>query len=281
MGKGKNNIKDNIPAPVTDGLENIKDEVNDGIDNIKDELDEWIPDLDIQKQLGDLYDSVQDLWERGYENIDVKGNYIDPWTDKVLDYADFNFVVPKSGKVFTEGSKKDDLMSGHWEKHKYDGGKGNDRIFTWYGKDTLLGGDGSDHLYADGDNCTMVGGKGKDYFYLDGDSTTLIKDYRKQGKDIIRVDGYSKGNIKITTKSGNSLIKAGKHTLAKVVGVKNINKNELQYSGGNNNRAMDEHDDHSDHGDHDHDHHGHAHNRALEANESDPLTDLIVPAMDL
>jgi len=116
----------------------------------------------------------------------------------------------------------------------------------------------------------MVGGKGNDYFYLDGDSTSLIKDYRKQGKDIIRVDGYSKGNIKITTKSGNSLIKAGKHTLAKVVGVKNINKNELQYSGGNNNRAMDKHD-----------HHGHAHHRALEANESDLLTDLIVPAMDL
>ena len=119
----------------------------------------------------------------------------------------------------------------------------------------------------------MVGGKGKDYFYLDGDSTTLIKDYRKQGKDIIRVDGYSKGNIKITTKSGNSLIKAGKHTLAKVVGVKNISKNELQYSGGNNNRAIDEHDDHG--------HHGHAHHRAVEANESDLLTDLIVPAMDL
>ena len=270
MGKGKNNIKDNIPDPVTDGLDNIKDEVNDGLDNIKDEVDDWIPDLDIQNQLGDLYDSVQDLWERGYDNIDIKGNYIDPWTDKVLDYADFKVVVPKSGKVFTGGSKKNDLMSGHWEKHKYDGGKGNDRIFTWYGKDTLLGGDGKDHLYADGDDCTMVGGKGNDYFYLDGDSTSLIKDYRKQGKDIIRVDGYSKGNIKITTKSGNSLIKAGKHTLAKVVGVKNINKNELQYSGGNNNRAMDKHD-----------HHGHAHHRALEANESDLLTDLIVPAMDL
>ena len=106
MGKGKNNIKDNIPDPVTDGLDNIKDEVNDGLDNNKDEVDDWIPDLDIQNQLGDLYDSVQDLWERGYENIDVKGNYIDPWTDKVLDYADFKVVVPKSGKVFTGGSKK-------------------------------------------------------------------------------------------------------------------------------------------------------------------------------
>ena len=281
MGKGKNNIKDNIPDPVTDGLDNIKDEVSDGLDNIKDEVDGWIPDLDIQNKLGDLYDDIQDLWERGYDNLDIKGNYIDPWTNKVLDYADFNVVVPKSGKTYTGGSKKDDLMSGHWEKHKYDGGKGNDHIFTWYGKDTLLGGDGKDHLYADGDDCTMVGGKGNDYFYLDGDSTTLIKDYRKQGKDIIRVDGYSKGNIKITTKSGNSLIKAGKHTLAKVVGVKNINKNELQYSGGNNNRAMDKHDDHSGHDHHDHDHHGHAHHRALEANESDLLTDLIVPAMDL
>ncbi len=90
------------------------------------------------------------------------------------------------------------------------------------------------------------------------------------------MDGYSKDNIIITTKSGNSLIKAGKYTLAKVVGVKNISKNELQYSGGNNNHAMDEHDDHSGH-----DHHGHAHHRALEANESDLLTDLIVQVMDL
>ena len=281
MGKGKNNIKDNIPDPVTDGLDNIKDEVSDGLDNIKDEVDGWIPDLDIQNKLGDLYDDIQDLWERGYDNLDIKGNYIDPWTNKVLDYDDFNVVVPKSGKTYTGGSKKDDLMSGHWEKHKYDGGKGNDHIFTWYGKDTLLGGDGKDHLYADGDDCTMVGGKGNDFFYLDGDSTSLIKDYRNnKDKDIIRVDGYNKGDIKISTKSGNSLVKAGKRTLAKVVGVKNLSKNELQYSGGNNNRAMNEHDDHSGHDHSGHDHHGHAHHRALETNESDLLTDLIVPAMD-
>lgn len=115
-------------------------------------------------------------------------------------------MVPKSGKVFTGGSNKDDLMFGHWEKHKYDGGKVNDHIFTWYGKDTLLGGDGNDHLYADRDDYTMVGYKGNDFFYLDGDSTTLIKDYRKQGKEIISVDGYNKGDIKISTKSGNSLV---------------------------------------------------------------------------
>ena len=261
MGKGKNNIKD---------------EVNDGLDNIKDEIDEWIPDLDIQKKLGNLYDDIQDLWERGYDNLDVKGNYIDPWTDKVLDYADFNVVVPKSNKTFVEGTNKDDLMSGHWEKHKYDGKGGNDRIFTWYGKDTLLGGAGNDHLYADGDDCTMVGGSGNDYFYIEGGGTSMIKDYRKQGKDIIRVDGHNKGNIKITTKSGNSLIKAGKHTLAKVVGVKNLSKNELQYSGGSKSRTVDPHDDHSGH-----DHHGQAQHRALESNESDLLTDLIVPALDL
>ena len=72
--------------------------------------------------------------------------------------------------------------------------------------------------------------KGKDYFYLDGDATVIIKDYRKKGKDIIRVDGYNKNQIKISTKSGNSLIKAGKKTLAKVVGVKNLNKKQLEYS---------------------------------------------------
>lgn len=83
-------------------------------------------------------------------------------------------------------------MSCHWEKHQYEGGNGNDSIFTWYGKDTLIGGKGNDHLYADGDDCTMIGGKGKDYFYLDRDSTSLIKDYRDKGKDIIRIDGYNK-----------------------------------------------------------------------------------------
>ena len=127
--------------------------------------------------------------ENGYDNLDVKGNYINPWTDKVLDCADFKVVVPKSGKTFVEVSKKDDLMSGHWESHTYDSGKGNDRIFTWYSKDTLLGCGGNDHLYVDGDDCTMLGGKGKDYFYLDVGGTALIKDYRTKGKDIIRVDG--------------------------------------------------------------------------------------------
>ncbi len=190
MGKGKNNIKDNIPDTVTDGLDNIKDEVNGGLDNVQDDVipdinididvDDWIPN-NIQKMLGEGAEAITKMMREGYDNLDVKGDYIDPWTDKVLDYADFNVVVPKSGKVFTGGSKKDDLVPGHWEKHKYDGGEGNGHIFTWYGKDTLLGGDGNDHLYADGDDCTMIGGKGKNCFYLDGDSTSVIKDYRKQG----------------------------------------------------------------------------------------------------
>ena len=263
MGKGK-------------GKNHVPDKVTDGLDNIKDEIEGWIPDLDIKDQLGDLYDSIQDLWERGYENIDVKGNYIDPWTDKVLDYADFNVVVPKSNKTFVGGSNKDDLMSGHWEKHKYEGGKGNDRIFTWYGKDTLIGGNGKDHLYADGDDCTMIGGKGNDYFYLDGDATVLIKDYRKKGKDVIRVDGYNKKQIKISTEGGNSLIKAGKKTLAKVVGVKNLNKKQLDYSGGNTKTKSIDHDH-----DHDHDHHGHAHHRKAEMSESDVITQIFSPVADL
>ena len=257
MGKGK-------------GKNYVPDKVTDGLDNIKNEIEGWIPDLDIKDQLGDLYDSIQDLWERGYENIDVKGNYIDPWTDKVLDYADFNVVVPKSNKTFVGGSNKDDLMSGHWEKHKYEGGNGNDRIFTWYGKDTLIGGNGKDHLYADGDDCTMIGGKGNDYFYLDGDATVLIKDYRKKGKDVIRVDGYNKNQIKISTKSGNSLIKAGKKTLAKVVGVKNLNKKQLEYHGGNTKTKSI-----------DHDHHGHAHHRKAEMSESDVITQIFSPVADL
>ena len=259
MGKGK-------------GKNYVPDKVTDGLDNIKDEIDGWIPDLDIKKQLGDLYDSVQELWEKGYENIDVKGNYIDPWTDKVIDYADVNLVVPRSGKVMTKGSKKNDLMSGHWEKHKYEGGNGNDRIFTWYGKDTLIGGNGKDHLYADGDDCTMVGGNGKDYFYLDGDATVMIKDYRKNGKDIIRVDGYSKNKIKINNKNGNSLIKAGKKTLAKVMGVKNLNKNQLEYHGGNTKTKSI---------DHDHDHHGHADHRKADISESEVITQMFSPVADL
>ena len=258
----------------------ITDLVPDGQDlyDFLDDLDKWLPEIDakdyipknVRKKLGNLADDIADLMQLGYDNIDVKGQYIDPWTDKVLDYTDFNLVVPKSGKVFTEGSKKDDLMSGHWEKHKYEGGKGNDRIFTWYGKDTLIGGDGNDHLYADGDDCTMIGGKGKDHFYLDGDSTALIKDYRKKGKDIIRVDGYNKGQIKITKKGDNSFIKAGKHTLAKVVGVKNLKKDQLQYSGGKTKTKPI-----------DHDHYGHADHRTMEPTERDLINQLFTPVTDL
>ena len=245
MGKGKGN--NYVPDKVTDGLEDLGDKLEDGKNNVKDEVEgwipdirddveAWIPDLDIQNKLGNLYDDIQDLWERGYENLDVKGNYIDPWTDKVLDYADFNVVVPRTNQKTVKGTKKDDLMSGHWESHVYVGGKGNDRIFTWYGKDTLKGEAGNDHLYVDGDDCTMIGGSGKDYFYLDGGGTALIKDYEK--KDVIRVDGYGKGNIKINHKKGNSLIKAGKHTLAKVLNTK-LSKGDLQYSGGSNKREID------------------------------------------
>ena len=267
MGKGKGN--NYVPDKVTDGLDNLGNALEDGKDTIKDEVGEWVPDLDIQKQLGNLYDSIKDLWERGYENIDVKGNYIDPWTNKVLDYADFNVVVPKANKTFVKGSKKDDLMSGHWEKHKYEGGKGNDRIFTWYGKDTLLGGDGNDHLYADGDDCTMVGGQGKDYFYIEGGGTSLIKDYEK--KDVIRVDGYSKGNVKISHKKGDSLIKAGKHTLAKVVDAK-LSQNDLQYHGGNTKTKSH---------DHDNKHHGHAHHRKADPGEGDVIAEIFAPVADL
>ena len=247
---GKNWIPnwDDITNAIPDKGD-IADLVPDG-DNLYDFLDDlnqWLPDIDakdyipkdVRKKLGNLADDIADLMQLGYDKIDVKGQYIDPWTDKVLDYADFNLVVPKSGKVMTKGSNKNDLMSGHWEKHKYEGGNGDDRIFTWYGKDTLIGGNGKDHLYADGDDCTMIGGNGNDYFYLDGDATVLIKDYRKNGKDIIRVDGYKKGKIKVTSKGGDSLVKAGKKTLAKVVGVKNLNKNQLEYSGGASYRQSD------------------------------------------
>ena len=219
-----------------------------------------------------MADGIAELLALGYDNLDVKGNYIDPWTDKVLDYADFNVVVPRTNQKTVKGTKKDDLMSGHWESHVYVGGKGNDRIFTWYGKDTLLGGDGNDHLYADGDDCTMFGGKGKDYFYIEGGGTSLIKDYEK--KDVIRVDGYGKGNVKITHKKGDSLIKAGNRTLAKVVGTK-LSKKDLQYHGGSNKNYVLE-DDH-DH-DHDHDHSGHDH-RSIDPADSGSLTDVLLGAV--
>ena len=275
-------LKDNSWEDLVPNKSDVSDLISTIYEKIEDEIDpsQYIPKKVLNKIDNiDIAEGLAELMAFGYDNIDVKGQYIDPWTDKVLDYTDFNVVLPKSGKVMTKGTKKHDLMSGHWEKHKYDGGNGNDRIFTWYGKDTLIGGNGNDHLYADGDDCTMVGGKGNDFFYLDGDSTTFIKDYRKQGKDIIRVDGYNKGDVQISTKSGNSLVKAGKHTLAKVLGVKNLSKNELQYSGGNNSRALDEH-DHSGHDHHDHDH-GHAHHRKADLSESDVINQLFSPVVDL
>ena len=78
---------------VQDGLDNVQDGVSDGLDNVKDEVDGWIPDIDVQKKLGKLYDDIKDLWERGYDNLDVKGNYIDPWTDKVLVLKDLSFNI--------------------------------------------------------------------------------------------------------------------------------------------------------------------------------------------
>ena len=232
----ENNWEDLVPdaSDVSDLISTIYDKIEEEIDP-----SQYIPNEVLNKLDNiDVAEGIAELMAFGYDNLDIKGNYIDPWTDKVLDYTNFNVIVPRSGKVKTKGSNKDDLMSGHWESHKYEGGNGNDRIFTWYGEDTLVGGNGKDHLYADGDDCTMIGGNGKDYFYLDGDSTALIKDYEK--KDVIRVDGYGKGNIKINHKKGNSLIKAGKHTLAKVVDTK-LSKGDLQYSGGNSkNRSIDD-----------------------------------------
>ena len=242
-------------------------------DKIEDEIDpsQYIPNKVLKKIDNiDVAEGLAELMAFGYDKIDIKGQYIDPWTDKVLDYADFNIVIPKANKTFVGGTNKDDLMSGHWEKHKYEGGNGNDRIFTWYGKDTLIGGNGKDHLYADGDDCTMIGGKGNDYFYLDGDATVLIKDYREKGKDVIRVDGYNKNQIKVSSKGGNSLIKAGNKTLAKVAGVKNLNKKQLEYSGGNTKTKSI-----------DHDHHGHAHHRKADMNESDVITQIFSPVADL
>jgi len=252
-------LKDNSWEDLVPNKNDVSDLISTIYDKIEDEIDpsQYIPKKVLKKIDNiDVAEGLAELMAFGYDKIDVKGNYIDPWTDKVLDYTDFNIVVPKSGKVMTKGSNKNDLMSGHWEKHKYEGGNGNDRIFTWYGKDTLIGGNGTDHLYADGDDCTMIGGNGKDYFYLDGDATVLIKDYRKNGKDIIRVDGYNKGNIKVSSKGGDSLVKAGKKTLAKVVGVKKLNKNELEY-------------------------HGHAHHRKADPNEGDLIAEIFSPVADL
>ena len=270
-------LEDNSWEDLVPNKSDVSDLITAIYDKIEDEIDpsQYIPNKVLKKIDNiDVAEGLAELMAFGYDKIDIKGQYIDPWTDKVLDYTDFNVVVPKSNKTFVGGSKKDDLMSGHWEKHKYEGGNGNDRIFTWYGKDTLIGGNGKDHLYADGDDCTMIGGKGNDYFYLDGDATVLIKDYRKKGKDVIRVDGYNKKQIKISTEGGNSLIKAGKKTLAKVVGVKNLNKKQLDYSGGNTKTKSIDHD-------HDHDHHGHAHHRKADMSESDVITQIFSPVADL
>ena len=268
-------LEDNSWEDLVPNKSDVSDLITAIYDKIEDEIDpsQYIPNKVLKKIDNiDVAEGLAELMAFGYDKIDIKGQYIDPWTDKVLDYTDFNVVVPKSNKTFVGGSKKDDLMSGHWEKHKYEGGNGNDRIFTWYGKDTLIGGNGKDHLYADGDDCTMIGGKGNDYFYLDGDATVLIKDYRKKGKDVIRVDGYNKNQIKVSSKGGNSLIKAGNKTLAKVAGVKNLNKKQLEYSGGNTKTKSI---------DHDHDHHGHAHHRKADMSESDVITQIFSPVADL
>ena len=270
-------LEDNSWEDLVPNKSDVSDLITAIYDKIEDEIDpsQYIPNKVLKKIDNiDVAEGLAELMAFGYDKIDIKGQYIDPWTDKVLDHTDFNVVVPKSNKTFVGGSKKDDLMSGHWEKHKYEGGKGNDRIFTWYGKDTLIGGNGKDHLYADGDDCTMIGGKGNDYFYLDGDATVLIKDYREKGKDVIRVDGYNKNQIKVSSKGGNSLIKAGNKTLAKVAGVKNLNKKQLEYSGGNTKTKSIDHD-------HDHDHHGHAHHRKADMSESDVITQIFSPVADL
>ena len=268
-------LEDNSWEDLVPNKSDVSDLITAIYDKIEDEIDpsQYIPNKVLKKIDNiDVAEGLAELMAFGYDKIDIKGQYIDPWTDKVLDYADFNIVIPKANKTFVGGTNKDDLMSGHWEKHKYEGGNGNDRIFTWYGKDTLIGGNGKDHLYADGDDCTMIGGKGNDYFYLDGDATVLIKDYREKGKDVIRVDGYNKNQIKVSSKGGNSLIKAGKKTLAKVVGVKNLNKKQLEYHGGNTKTKSI---------DHDHDHHGHAHHRKAEMSESDVITQIFSPVADL
>ena len=266
-------LEDNSWEDLVPNKSDVSDLITAIYDKIEDEIDpsQYIPNKVLKKIDNiDVAEGLAELMAFGYDKIDIKGQYIDPWTDKVLDYADFNIVIPKANKTFVGGTNKDDLMSGHWEKHKYEGGNGNDRIFTWYGKDTLIGGNGKDHLYADGDDCTMIGGKGNDYFYLDGDATVLIKDYREKGKDVIRVDGYNKNQIKVSSKGGNSLIKAGNKTLAKVAGVKNLNKKQLEYSGGNTKTKSI-----------DHDHHGHAHHRKAEMSESDVITQIFSPVANL
>ena len=223
-------IRDFLEDNSWEDLVPNKSDVSNLISTIYDKIDEEIdPSQYIPKKVLNKIDNIDvaeglaELMAFGYDKIDAKGQYIDPWTDKVLDYADFNVVLPRSGNVMTKGTKKHDLMSGHWEKHNYEGNKGNDRVFTWYGKDTLIGGQGNDHLYADGDDCTMIGGEGKDYFYLDGDSTTTIKDYRKKEKTLSVLMAIAKGKLRSAAKVGiHTLKQANIHSL-KLWAPRNLN----------------------------------------------------------
>ena len=261
-------VPDTIPS-----TDDISDLISAIYDKIEDEIDpaQYIPDAVIDELNDmDIAKGVAELASFGYDMI-VDGEYIDPWSGKVLDYSDFNLVLPKTNKTKVKGTKKNDLMSGHWESHNYDGKGGNDYLFTWYGNDTLKGGSGNDRLYVDGGNCTMTGGKGKDHFYLDRDGYALIKDYEK--KDKIYVGDYSKGEIKVKTKKGDSIIKAGKNELAKVKDTK-LSKSDLKFGDYYDPKTMsvieDDHDHSHDGHDHDHDH---AHERAI--NLSDILIDTI------
>ena len=223
----------------------IADLVPDGenLYDFLDDLDKWLPDTDakdyipnnVRKKLGNLADDIADLMLLGYDKINAKVNTLTlgPTRFWITPSSILSFKVRQG--IHEEPTS--DLMSARKNINM------KERTATTESSPGTerhaCPGNGSDHLYADGDNCTMIGGNGKDYFYLDADATALIKDYRKKGKDIIRVDGYNRGQIKISTKSGNSLIKAGKKTLAKVVGVKNLKKDQLEYSGGANYRKAD------------------------------------------
>ena len=78
-------------------------------DKIEGEIDpsQYIPKKILKKIDNiDIAEGLAELMAFGYDKIDAKGRYIDPWTDKVLDYADFNIVVPKSGKTKVKGGKE-------------------------------------------------------------------------------------------------------------------------------------------------------------------------------
>ena len=53
-----------------------------------------------------------------------------------------------------------------------------------------------------------------------------------------------------------------------MVGVKNLNKNELEYHGGNTKTKSI---------DHDHEHHSHAHHRKANPNEGDVIAEIFTP----